>query len=475
MKKLSLILKVKPEYQITPPFLAIEGSHSLMATDPQDFATKLRLFLDDLHHIKYLDHLELLLPEDLTSAEKEKSMAYGHIAEAVVRDMKASLGGFDDSYLGLTNFFENLGYIIEKPDISHIKITKPFHACVVAAGPSLALELDEIKRIQNSALIVCVDACFKTLLNHGIEPHIVVAMERDDFSPKFFLNIQQNYKTALICHATVKRYLIDAFKGPIATALKYSGPFMWLPFERAKGWTASSSAHLAYRLCALLGAQSIALIGQDLCFHPDTYQSHCEIPDYPEWSVGTSKENRLAQNKAITAPGNTRAEVLTDKVWSLFARDYHILFRELNVPTVNTSKLGMKLKDIPFQELSVWSKQVSSASINLEIPQQNQSHDQDLKALNEKLRFSRNYLEQLLKKLKNNASDELYRDLLFHRDFLELVFELVFADWVKTENAILNLTDEKSIDLKKQFLHKAEKAIEAVLKIMPIKVSPAKP
>jgi hypothetical protein len=474
MNALTLSLR-RGTFTLPEPCLYLEGPHSLGVSNMADFAAKFRVYLDDMSKLQYLDHIRVHEADGLSSKEHQRLIAYAETADAVIRDIWRSLGESEDSLLGIRNLFQNISVVLQKPDVSHIQVRRPFHAVVVAAGPSLELEYENLKRIQSKVLLVCVDAAFKTLLKHGITPHVVVAMERDDHSVPFFQGLDPQ-KTCLVCHATVKKIIFDSYPGPIATALKYSGPFMWLPFARAHFWTASSSAHLAYRLCAYWKAESIALVGQDLCFHPETFQSHAEVPDYPEWSQPKSVEERIQKQKAFRVEGNTMRDVYTDPTWSLFARDYQVIANETQIPTFNTSRLGMKIGNIPFETFESWiARSPLVSELQMVIPTENPDFKWNKPGFEKKLSEARNALmtlrQQLLDAEKLLDVSEVYANLPQRPHFLELVLEVVFTDWVKAQNGILN-ADERTKDLlRRDFLRRAAKAIERVMEILPAKLT----
>ncbi|MDB5037007.1 MAG: hypothetical protein JWQ35_535 [Bacteriovoracaceae bacterium] len=475
MKCLTISLK-RTSKKLPEPCLYIEGAESLEVKSPSDFTSKLRLFLDDMKNLKYLRHIAVETPEALTSDEALRLQQYAELIPPVIEDIQRSLGESEDSILGIQNLFENLPTILKKPDISHIKCTRPFHAVVVSAGPSLDLEIENLKKIQSKAILICVDAAFKTLLKNGIRPQVVVAMERDDHSVPFFKDLPSQTDSLLVCHATVKRILFESYPGPIATALKYTGPFLWLPFKRARFWTASSSAHLAYRLCGFWGAESIALVGQDLCYHPKTLQSHADVPDYPEWAAPASFENRIQQDRAFRAVGNIIPEVLTNATWSLFSRDYQVIVNEMKVPTFNTSKLGMKIGDIPFIPFEDWTKRLEApSSPTLNVVDLNPDFKKDLAALSNKIEAAKTALTELKNDLQNETflknPEGLYEKLPQTPHFIELVLEVVFLDWVKTENLCLNADLESARSTKRDFLKRASEGIDRVLRLLPSKLT----
>ncbi len=481
MRGLSIMLRptaAMKRSEPTSPFIFIDGDHprSLHAKDPEDFVAKLRIFLDDMNNLKYLDHLHFVETDDLSNEERTRLENYKKAAGKTLALLKSSFGSFEDSLLGVKNLFVNMDIALEKPGINHIHIDKPFDAIVVSAGPSLDLEFETLRKLQKNYLIVSVDAAFKTLLNEGIIPHFAVVIERDDYSIPFFKNLPKNLSTCLIAHSLVDRQIFKNYTGPIVTALKYTGPCLWLPIDRTRHWTGSSSSHVAFRTAAALGARRIALVGQDLCFHPETFQSHTTVPDYPQWSAPSSLEKRRNESSVIEVEGNLRDRVYTKPTWTMFLNDLQIMLQETKIPTTNTSKLGMKIPGCPFESLDNWAEKnpaTSTRPIRLTVPQKNPLQREESQKLLKKRDEAVVALEKMKQEIQSERNiEELYQEIPTRTHFLELCLELVFRDWVEVENKLLPL--EKDDPARRpfiiKFLGRCEMAIDRVLEALSFKI-----
>lgn len=60
-----------------------------------------------------------------------------------------------------------------------------FAAVVVGAGPSLDLNVHHLREVGDRALIVCVDVAVKTLLAHGVTPHVVATLDPQIHTAKY--------------------------------------------------------------------------------------------------------------------------------------------------------------------------------------------------------------------------------------------------------------------------------------------------
>lgn len=170
------------------------------------------------------------------------------------------------------NVVENLPYVPGAGIISGLvgKFPKDAAAIIVAAGPSLDKNVDELKRAKGKAFILAVDTSLKALHAHNIIPDAVVTIDAElrekhvvdtDFAqiPLFAKN-QANHKILSLHHA--QKIWFDCHK--------YLKRFYQKIGQKLEGYhTGASVATAAFSLCATLGFQRIILIGQDLAYLGD--------------------------------------------------------------------------------------------------------------------------------------------------------------------------------------------------------------
>jgi|GEM_PF-4549727 len=451
------------------PCLLLEGETSLQVKGEVDFIYKFRTFLDDLSHLKYLDRLSFHLPARLSSDEKKRMQSYANLGKEIAIEVKESLGGFEDSLLGIRNIFSNINTIIEKPDLSQLRVKPGFSAVVISAGPSLENEFSVLQEIQNKALLVCVDASFRRLLKENIKPHIVVSTERNKEGLLFFSDLPPNLETLLLGQPTIPPEIYEYYNGPKACVFKYTGPFMWFPFSRPMFWAASSSAHLAYRVACHLGASSVALVGQDLCYHSETFQSHANLLAYPDWAAKNTAKKRLSDNKGFFVKGNTFEKVMTNPVWDSFSMDFSYLARETKIPTFNTSVFGREIGGIDFRPLQAWVGQQNLRQLECCFPVENKNASRERTLFESKTFDAIRSLQALQEEMKQKRADEeiarLYSQILGRPHFLELVMELVISDYANCESQCFAYP-KNSIRYQRDFLQKVSPALEAVLKLL---------
>lgn len=109
------------------------------------------------------------------------------------------------------NTFEYLGKSVFENVIDHIKylkdsitiwdlmkrIPKEIPAIIVAAGPSLNKNIEVLKQAKGKSIIFAVDRAYETLLEHNIEPDMVVLL--DSAKALKYCGNQKGFKTPLLC------------------------------------------------------------------------------------------------------------------------------------------------------------------------------------------------------------------------------------------------------------------------------------
>lgn len=147
-------------------------------------------------------------------------------------------------------------------------------AILVAAGPSLDKNIEQLKAVQDKALILAVDTALPALLSHGVIPHFVAAIDGDEVIYEKIADCASLSKDiTLLCqaHATPK----------IAKTFPAKKIFWGLTDNRFESWLyenlfdkknqnpekgAWSVAHFNLSAALNMQANPIIFIGQDLAF-----------------------------------------------------------------------------------------------------------------------------------------------------------------------------------------------------------------
>ncbi len=170
-------------------------------------------------------------------------------------------------------FIQNIGVILHTPGVIRLKDTfKEKPAIIVSAGPSIEKNFHLLKQAKGKAIIIAVDVVVPTLLPAGIIPDFIVALEANRKLFRVFEDNPLLKFCPLICSAEVDYETIASlYPGPVFLNFStFNHVFRWLhKFWEDKGFVTQiggSVSHTAFALAEYIGANVIALMGQDLSF-----------------------------------------------------------------------------------------------------------------------------------------------------------------------------------------------------------------
>lgn len=179
----------------------------------------------------------------------------------------------------LRNATQNLDHYCAGPGIADLAgkyAGRP--AIVVAAGPSLQrnIELLTDPTVRERFVIVAVQTVLKPLLERGIRPHFVTALDYHEISRRFYegLSAEDVRGVTLVVEPKVNPAVTSAFPGVIRCASDhFLDAVLGNDLARPMGQIEAGAtvAHLAYYLARYLGCEPVALIGQDLGFTDGQY------------------------------------------------------------------------------------------------------------------------------------------------------------------------------------------------------------
>lgn len=153
-------------------------------------------------------------------------------------------------------------------------------AILVAAGPSLAKNIDQLGSVQDRAVIIAAQTTLRPLIERGIRPHFVTALDFSDLSRQFFENLDLPNELVLVAEPKAHWQVADTFmrgrRGGTARIVMLDNEFAHRCVgealaRRAKMEAGATVMHLAFYLAQWLGCDPIIFIGQDLAFGGHVY------------------------------------------------------------------------------------------------------------------------------------------------------------------------------------------------------------
>lgn len=318
----------------------------------------LRGILLDFKMISILKNTEIYITDFYRNMEFDTSKLFIQKIKEVLRNITLSFGNsIKDGLIGLENNLENLGYVVKSRNPSGLRksyLDKP--AIVVAAGPSLNKNFNELKEIQGNAVIIAVDTIVEKLLNAGIIPDFICSVERGYETYEYFYknkNIPES--VTLVGPLLLNSKVFETFKGELLIPFRTEVmEYRWLQAElgikEPVGMLMGMScAHVAFGVAHLLGCSPITLIGQDLAYGEVEGLTHALGTLYDD----ESKKLKYRTDDEFTE-GYYGGKVRTSKVWSMFKYWFENNILGLNIDVINATEGGAKIantRQMPLSEV----------------------------------------------------------------------------------------------------------------------------
>lgn len=171
----------------------------------------------------------------------------------------------------LLNTIRNIPRIVGSADAR--ELTGAFSGAptvVVAAGPSLDRALGWLRALPPHVLLIAVDTAARPLLEAGIEPHLVVAVDPSDLNARHLRHLPDTGRTWLVTEGSLDPTAFEWFTGRTFTfAVSDHEPWPWLQSAgigrgRLRAWGSVLTSALDLALKA--GCSPIAFAGADLAY-----------------------------------------------------------------------------------------------------------------------------------------------------------------------------------------------------------------
>jgi hypothetical protein len=214
----------------------------------------------------------------------------------------------------LENIARNVGWFSATPGAERLdKVYAGKPSIIVSAGPSLRKNKHQLKALKGKAVIIAVQTTLQPLLEIGVEPDFVTALDYHDICSRFFERLPPTLKTELIVEPKATPAIFAMHPGPLTTLGNDLAESLLREMDQHKQTLRAGStvAHLSYYLAEHMGCDPIIFIGQDLGFSDGLY-----------YSPGTSYDD-------VWRPEFGRFCTPEMKQWEMIVRERNIL-RKIN-------------------------------------------------------------------------------------------------------------------------------------------------
>ena len=208
----------------------------------------------------------------------------------------------------LLNTLWNLPALLEEGDVASLRgAFSGIPAVVVAAGPSLDVNLPHLRRLTDRALIVAVDTTLRPLRHAGIRPHLVVAVDPSELNARHLLGLDDTHGSWLVSEGSIDPRVFPQFARH-AFSFKVSDhqPWPWLRehgFDRGTLRAWGSVLTTAFDLTIEAGCEPIIFVGADLAFTGGVHYCRGTMNEQPA-SYERPQEERVRDFAAVARDMN---------------------------------------------------------------------------------------------------------------------------------------------------------------------------
>ncbi len=182
------------------------------------------------------------------------------------------------------NAIKNLCYIKESNYISEFigKIPEELPVIIVAAGPSLDKNIDELKKAEGKAFIFATDTSVKYLIKHNINFDAMITI--DSKKAGWHLRNEKCHDVPMFCVLEANTKFMEMHKGRkiwLRSSVYMHDLYNKFNREFPVYNNGGSVATAAFTVCVSLGFKNIILIGQDLAYSGNVTHAGGTVKNIP--------------------------------------------------------------------------------------------------------------------------------------------------------------------------------------------------
>ncbi|WP_172196390.1 motility associated factor glycosyltransferase family protein [Saccharibacillus qingshengii] len=317
-----------------------------------DKVSQLSNFLDQYllsNAIFYVKTIKFYFTHMYREQDLQSSLAVVKVIKESV-NYKTMLYGnsVEDSLIGFRQHMTNLKHLTRSKDVSLLKNTMcNVPAVVVAAGPSLNKNINQLHALKENVIIIAVDTIAQRLCDEGIIPDFICSVERGIETYAYFYK-DKSYPTESTLVGPLVLYpdIFEEYAGELVIPMRERvGEFIWLRevLELKNDTSISmglSCAHVAFGVAEHLGASPIILLGQDLAYGNSAEDTHAGGTVYDDKNIMNSVPE---EREGFETEGYYGGMVQTREIWNTFRTWFEMEISNKQLDVINATEGGAKI------------------------------------------------------------------------------------------------------------------------------------
>lgn len=239
---------------------------------------------------------------------------------------------------------------------SLVKLCEGKSALIIAAGPSLDESVAEIKQVQNRFVIFAVDTAVRTLLKHGIHPHVVITTDPTKDNAKHFDGVELNQNTILAFTPDCQTHNVQMHQSyPHKICLFDDSTHLSYWMQNHLGFTSIFNRPLnvseaAVRLAVHMGFSAVVFSGLDLAVPVNGGSTHSSeaahsfaVADHQSGKIQLRKHDGSEEWLPVVAvEGWDEERVYTYPSFQMYLRELEAIIKKTPIRWIDCTKYGAK-------------------------------------------------------------------------------------------------------------------------------------
>lgn len=341
----------------------------------------------------------------------------------------------EDTLIGIQNRFDNIIKYASSPGLNDLisiygNEYKNVPAIIVASGPSLNKNINDLKKAKGKALILACDGSMTALLKNNIVPDCVGSVERIMLTYEaFYKNKRFPDEVVLTAPAVIRKEIVDNFDTKVLSFFKdesYGNMFNRMVLDKGIVWSGASVAHMLVGLAHKLECSPIILIGQDLAYGDDG-NSHVSGAE-----VNIKKK---LENVDVFVTGKTGKKLPSTDIWRLFLEIYEDFIINNDIKIIDATEGGALIKGTIIRDLKstineycikkVKPLRESVDSIEISDIQREKILQNIIDVANRELEYLKNLIGNLYKAQNRNSKSESFTRSNFNQVQLDYIYDSI--------------------------------------------------
>lgn len=259
------------------------------------------------------------------------------------------------SRISLENQSRNLGHYVASPGIAPLAGAlqgKP--ALIVAAGPSLRRNIDQLREAVGRVTIIAVSTTLQRLLAHAIRPDLTVLIDYHDISRRYFEGLTPERAPPMVVETKATPAGVGGYCGThlFSNDLFFNTLLDGVPGDKGSLPASSTVAHAAFHVARFMEADPIIFVGQDLAYSGGfmhvpgtTIQTQAFPQTHRFYSMETFELEYYLTNRPMftKVPGIPDGRVPTCDVFLTYLKEFELLFADYGGTVIDATEGGARM------------------------------------------------------------------------------------------------------------------------------------